>query len=259
MAWTKAGREHEKEMEQMWLAADAEKRRDDNAAKAVADKLYYENEEKKHNEEAREEAQRRAIQERIEIAKAKAEVDKARSEAEVRAANYSISEDETEENKFIREELLKKWDNIVQRKNSIDKLKLFEKLGKIKKFIADNFVIELNCEGTKLDDINSLELFYESQNKKLLFVFSEKDSSECRLYLEFKSDENIIKSEISGKCIKQNHSLYDFLCALKHSDLAEDMNIFLSKLSEAEKKLLNKKIEMINEKYVSILNDLGSL
>ena len=38
--------------------------------------------------------------------------------AEVRAANYSISEDETEENKFIREELLKKWDNIVQRKNS---------------------------------------------------------------------------------------------------------------------------------------------
>ena len=45
--------------------------------------------------------------------------------AEVRAANYSISEDETEENKFIREELLKKWDNIVQRKNSIDKLKLF--------------------------------------------------------------------------------------------------------------------------------------
>ena len=92
--------------------------------------------------------------------------------AEVRAANYSISEDETEENKFIREELLKKWDNIVQRKNSIDKLKLFEKLGKIKKFIADNFVIELNCDGTKLDDINSLELFYESQNKKLLFVFT---------------------------------------------------------------------------------------
>ena len=126
MAWTKAGREHEKEMEQMRLAADAEKRRDDNAAKAVADKLYYENEEKKRNEEAREEAQIRAIQERIEIAKAKAEADKARSEAEVRAANYSISEDETEENKFIREELLKKWDNIVQRKNSIDKLKLFE-------------------------------------------------------------------------------------------------------------------------------------
>ena len=78
MAWTKAGREHEKEMEQMRLAADAEKRRDDNAAKAVADKLYYENEEKKRNEEAREEAQKRASNERIETVKAKAEVDKAR-------------------------------------------------------------------------------------------------------------------------------------------------------------------------------------
>ena len=229
MAWTKAGREHEERMQ----VAEFE-----------------------HKE--REAAAIRAAQAEAEANNRNAEREKNKM-AEVRAANYSISEDETEENKFIREELLKKWDNIVQRKNSIDKLKLFEKLGKIKKFIADNFVIELNCDGTKLDDINSLELFYESQNKKLLFVFSEKDSSECRLYLEFKSDENIIKSEISGKCIKQNHSLYDFLCDLKHSDLAEDMNIFLSKLSEAEKKLLNKKIEMINEKYVSILNDLGSL
>ena len=78
MAWTKAGREHEKEMEQMRLVADAEKRREDNAAKAVADKLYYENEEKKRNEEAREEAQKRASNERIETVKAKAEVDKAR-------------------------------------------------------------------------------------------------------------------------------------------------------------------------------------
>ena len=82
MAWTKAGREHEKEMEQMRLVADAEKRREDNAAKAVADKLYYENEEKKRNEEAREEAQKRASQERIETVKAKAEVDKARYVAE---------------------------------------------------------------------------------------------------------------------------------------------------------------------------------
>ena len=82
MAWTKAGREHEKEMEQMRLAADAEKRRDDNAAKAVSDKLYYENEEKKRNEEAREEAQKRASNERIETVKAKAEVDKARYVAE---------------------------------------------------------------------------------------------------------------------------------------------------------------------------------
>ena len=83
MAWTKAGREHEKEMEQMRLVAEAEKRREDNAAKAEADRLYYENEKEKRNEEAREEAQKRASQERIEIAKVTAEADKARSEAEV--------------------------------------------------------------------------------------------------------------------------------------------------------------------------------
>ena len=90
MAWTKAGREHEKEMEQMRLVADAEKRREDNAAKAAADRLHYENEEKKRNAEAREEAQKRESQERIEIAKAKAEADKARSEAEVIQAENDL-------------------------------------------------------------------------------------------------------------------------------------------------------------------------
>lgn len=82
MAWTKAGREHEKEMEQMRLVAEAEKRIEDNAAKAEADRLYYENEKEKRNTEAREEAQKRASQERIETVKAKAEVDKARYVAE---------------------------------------------------------------------------------------------------------------------------------------------------------------------------------
>ena len=83
MAWTKAGREHEKEMEQMRLVAEAKKRIEDNAAKAEADRLYYENEKEKRNTEAREEAQKRASQERIEIAKATSEADKARSEAEI--------------------------------------------------------------------------------------------------------------------------------------------------------------------------------
>ena len=83
MAWTKAGREHEKEMERIRLVADAEKRREDNAAKAEADRLYYENEKEKRNTEVREEAQKRASQERIEIAKVTAEADKARSEAEI--------------------------------------------------------------------------------------------------------------------------------------------------------------------------------
>lgn len=90
MAWTKAGREHEKEMEQMRLVAEAEKRIEDNAAKAEADRLYYENEKEKRNAEAREEAQKRASQERIEIAKVTAEADKARSEAEVIKAEADL-------------------------------------------------------------------------------------------------------------------------------------------------------------------------
>ena len=83
MAWTEKGRQHEKEMEQMRLVAEAEKRIEDNAAKAEADRLYYENEKEKRNAEARKEAQNRASQERIEIAKVTAEADKARSEAEI--------------------------------------------------------------------------------------------------------------------------------------------------------------------------------
>ena len=90
MAWTKAGREHEKEMEQMRLVAEAEKRIEDNAAKAEADRLYYENEKEKRNTEVREEAQKRASQERIEIAKVTAEADKARSEAEVIKAEADL-------------------------------------------------------------------------------------------------------------------------------------------------------------------------
>lgn len=83
MAWTKAGREHEKEMEQMKLDAEVQKRRDENAAKAESDRMHYENEERKRNAEERKEAQNRASHERIEIAKATSEADKARSEAEI--------------------------------------------------------------------------------------------------------------------------------------------------------------------------------
>lgn len=82
MAWTKAGREHE---ERMQVAEFEHKEREaaaNRAAQAEADKLHYENEERKRNAEERKEAQNRASQERIEIAKTKAEADKARSEAE---------------------------------------------------------------------------------------------------------------------------------------------------------------------------------
>lgn len=82
MAWTKAGREHEKEMEQIRLKAEAEKRRDEEAAQTEADRLHYENEEKKRNAEAREQAQNRASQERIAKEKKEAEVKKAQIEAQ---------------------------------------------------------------------------------------------------------------------------------------------------------------------------------
>lgn len=90
MSITKAGREHEKEMTQIKIDAEAQKRREENDAKFEADKMYYANEERKRNAEAREEAQKRASQERIEIAKVKAEADKARSEAEVIQAENDL-------------------------------------------------------------------------------------------------------------------------------------------------------------------------
>lgn len=83
MAWTKAGRQHEKDMEQMRLDAEAEKHREDNAAKAEADRLHYQNEEKKRQAEERQADKQRASQERIETKKAAAE--KAKAEAETAA------------------------------------------------------------------------------------------------------------------------------------------------------------------------------
>lgn len=81
---------HAENMQQQALAADQQEKDAQRAAQAVADRLHYENEEKKRNAEAREEAQKRASQERIEIAKAKAEADKARSEAEVIQAENDL-------------------------------------------------------------------------------------------------------------------------------------------------------------------------
>ncbi len=80
MAITEAGRQHEKVMEQMKLDAEAQKRREENAAKAEADRMHYENEERKRNAEERKEAQNRASQERIAKTKAEAEIEKVRIE-----------------------------------------------------------------------------------------------------------------------------------------------------------------------------------
>lgn len=81
---------HAENMQQQQLAADQQEKDAQRAAQAEADRLHYENEEKKRNAEAREEAQKRASNERIEIAKAKAEADKARSEAEVIQAENDL-------------------------------------------------------------------------------------------------------------------------------------------------------------------------
>ena len=80
MAWTKAGREHEKEMEELKIKAAADERRENTAAKEAADRLYYANEEKKRIAEERKEDKQRASQERIDIAKANAV--KAKADAE---------------------------------------------------------------------------------------------------------------------------------------------------------------------------------
>lgn len=90
MAWTEKGRQHEERMQAAEFEHKEREAAANRAAQAEADKLHYENEEKKRNAEAREEAQKRASQERIEIAKAKAEADKARYEAEVIQAENDL-------------------------------------------------------------------------------------------------------------------------------------------------------------------------
>lgn len=81
---------HAEKMQEQSIAADQREKDAQRAAQAVADRLHYENEEKKRNAVAREEAQKRASQERIETAKAKAEAEKARSEAEVVKAENDL-------------------------------------------------------------------------------------------------------------------------------------------------------------------------
>ena len=62
---------------------------------------------------------------------------------------YLISNKETGENKFIREELLKKWNDIFQRESIFDKLKSIEYKDRTKKFVADDFSIDLTCSNKR--------------------------------------------------------------------------------------------------------------
>ena len=168
----------------------------------------------------------------------------------------------TYERRFIQNELLKKWNKLFERETiDVDVIKFVEYEGKIKRFVADNFSFELTENESKLDSIRFLKLSYESDDKRLLFYFSEKDNAESVLYLEFRigHEERSITSEIFGKPVKftQDFGLYDFLCALEQSELAENMAVFFNRLEVTH--LPNKEDDSLKEKYASILQDLCKL
>lgn len=184
---------------------------------------------------------------------------------------YLISNKETGENKFIREELLKKWNDIFQRESIFDKLKSIEYKDRTKKFVADDFSIDLTCSDDESQKYNlrTLKLSYETQGKKLVFNFlagthsenllcSVRGDLESVLYLEFKTEQKdrSIRTKISGKYTGNDtdYGLYDFLYVLDHSELADNMNIFLDRLRNAEQNL-----GLLNEKYASILDELSTL
>lgn len=189
------------------------------------------------------------------------------------ASSFLIAETD-DENKYLNIKLLEKWDSIFQRKNTIDKLNLFERSGRKNCFKAESFSIELSSDSWKVEEITFLELSYESQEKKLFLKFSKMENSDSEsrrinsdpkfvLLLEYKTDQesNNIKTEITGKTIdlSKSNGLYGFLCSFDHSDIADDMRVFFAKLEEAEQKLPNKNEIDLKEKYSSALNDLSTL
>ena len=168
------------------------------------------------------------------------------------------------ENKFLQTKLLEKWDNIFQtknknifqRKNIIDKLKFFEYVEEKKRFIAVSFSIEVTTDSWKVEDINCLELVYESQGNQLVFKFTKKENLDFVLCLEYKTaqESNNIKTEITGTAnnATQYYGLYGFLYSLGNPETAAHMEYFFTRLEEAEQKLPNKK-------YLSALDSLSTL
>ena len=197
------------------------------------------------------------------------------------APAFSIHDIDSE-NKFIQTKLLEKWDDIFQKQNIIDELRLFENSEEKKRFIAESFSIEFTSKDTEIwiplashSDINcleqvyDLELVYESQGKQLFFKFSKEDNSDSEFVLsfEYKPDQgsDTIKAVIVGTAdnpIKKS-TLYNFLCSLDCSEIADHMGVFFAKLNEAEQNLPNKtKLEekkRLEEKYSSALNSLSTL
>lgn len=183
------------------------------------------------------------------------------------------------ENKFLQTKLLEKWDDIFQKQNIIDELRFFENAKEKKRFIADTFSIELTCSYTWseltsdiwnelksdtncLELIYDLELVYESQEKQLFFKFSEKEDSDSdfELSFEYKPDQTSdnIKAVITGTADNPSKytTLYNFLCSLDLPEIVEHMDVFFTKLKEAEQKLPYKGLE---DKYSSALDSLSTL
>lgn len=170
-------------------------------------------------------------------------------------------EKEDDEHKFIREELLKKWNDIIQRKDNIDKLKSVEYEKETKRFIADDFSISLIFDKTQKNNPKFLELSYEAHDIKLIFEFLPKEAT-CnilKLGVITKQKDRNIENEISGRYTgkpDRDYGLYVFLYSLNHRELAVNMKNFLDSLSNIESKL---KDELLNKKYSSILDDLSTL
>lgn len=142
---------------------------------------------------------------------------------------------------------LKSGTNFLKEKK-IDtvELKFVEHEDKTKRFMADNSSIELSDSENQTENIRSLKSSYEADDKKLLFDFSEKDNSESVLYLEFKikHEERSINSEISGMPVDstKNYGLYDFLCTLEQSVLADNITVFFTRLEKRRKIYQTKKM-----------------
>ena len=79
MAWTEKGRQHEERMQAAEFEHKEKEAAANRAAQAEADRLHYQNEEKKRQAEERREDKNRASQERI--ARANADAEKAKAEA----------------------------------------------------------------------------------------------------------------------------------------------------------------------------------
>ena len=174
------------------------------------------------------------------------------------------------ENKYLQTKLLEKWDNIFQiknknifqRKNIIDKLKFFEYVEEKKRFIAESFSIELTTDSWKVEDINCLELVYESQGNQLVFKFTKKENLDFVLCLEYKTaqESNNIKTEITGTAnnATQYYGLYGFLYSLGNPETAAHMEYFFTRLERSKPRAMYLFCIELFQSKLSFFSQIGS-